>query len=99
MGLFHHHDRETEGADPGAATTFEVLGDDGRIRRYARDQFDELLETTDAGEVQQQVDRGWVIVDERPVERGGSGPSGIDMMPEAMAMRAGGMFDTKRPSR
>ena len=94
MSLFHrkHHAHHDE-ADPRAAESFEVLSGDGTILRYARDDFAELFETDDAAEVQQQVERGWVILDERTDRRGGRGPSpDTDLIPEMSALRTGGMF-------
>ena len=69
MSLFHHHHEDVE--RPEDAESFEVLGSDGVVRRYAREQFDLIFATTDPEEVQRQVDVGWVILDERQVEAPG----------------------------
>ncbi len=91
MSLFHHHDHHDEAADDEVAS-FEVLGDDGKIRRYARTEFDEIFETTDADEVRRQVSLGWVILDERQVEGAGRGPSGEDLIPGIEGLRVGGVL-------
>lgn len=98
MGLFHRHDsRDADDADEAAS--FEVVGPDGRIVRYARGEFDEIVRTVDADEVQRQVDHGWVILAERQVESPGSGPSEVDLLPGIEGLRVGGMFGYERGSR
>ena len=97
MSLFHREDRDGERARHTADTSFEVVGADGRILRYARDDFDEIFETADPAEVQQQLDRGWVVLDERLERRGGRGPSAMDTIPETDALRAVGVFPYRNP--
>ena len=97
MSIFHHSDDDPEGADDTPSASFEVVGADGKILRYARDDFDGIFETTDPAEVQQQVDRGWVILDERLERRGGRGPSAMDTIPETEALRADGLFPYQNP--
>lgn len=93
MSIFHHHDeRETD----DAPASYEVLGDDGGIRRYARDSFDMIVETTDPDEVGREVERGWVILDERQVTRGGTGPSGDDLIVGIEGLRVGGLLGYAR---
>ena len=59
MSLFHKH--EPGEGDPGDAggpanaTSYEVLEADGKVARYAREDFDEIFETADPDEVQRQV--------------------------------------------
>jgi hypothetical protein len=91
MSLFHH--QQAAAQRPEEATSFEVLGGDGVVRRYARQDFDEIFVSTDAAEVQRQVDRGWVILDEREVEEPGRGPSGEDLIPGIEGLRVGGLLD------
>jgi len=94
MGLFHHHDEQ---ASPDAAPdTFEVVGPDGRILRYQRDDVAEFFETSDAGEAQQQVALGWVILDERTEQDPDQGPSEMDLLPGIEGLRVGGMFGYER---
>ncbi len=88
MSLFHHHHEEAE--RPEDAASFEVLGDDGVVRRYAREDFDQIFVSTDPEEVQRQVDAGWVILDERQIETAGRGPSGDDLIPGIEGLRAAG---------
>ena len=90
VNLFHHHHEDVE--RPEDATSFDVLGDDGVARRYAREDFDQIIVSTDAGEVQRQVDVGWVILDERQVETSGHGPSGEDLIPGIEGLRVGGLL-------
>lgn len=78
MSLFHHHHNDLE--RPEFAASFEVLGDDGVVRRYARQDFDQIFSTTDLEEVRRQVGLGWVVLDERQVEMAGRGPSGEDVI-------------------
>jgi hypothetical protein len=91
VSLFHHHEPEDAGG-PEDATAFEVLGADGTVLRYAREEFDMIFESTDAEEVQRQVDHGWLILDERQVKRGGRGPSGDDLIIGIEAVRGGGVL-------
>ena len=92
MSLFHHHDHE-RAERPEDAVSFDVLGDDGVVRRYARGDFDQIFVSTDADEVRRQVDVGWVILDERQVETPGRGPSGEDLIPGIEGLRVGGVLD------
>jgi hypothetical protein len=64
MGLFHHDDRDGAGVGDESAS-FEVLGGDRMMRRYARDDFDMIVETTDPHEVRREADRGWLVLDVR----------------------------------
>ena len=92
MNLFHHK-HHGDPARPSEADSFEVVGDDGTIVRYRREDFAELFETEDASEVQQQVERGWLILDERSVLEGARGPSPeFDLLPGIEGMRADGFF-------
>ena len=90
MRLFHHQHAEEERAEDAAS--FDVLCDDGVVRRYAREDFDQIFVSTDAEEVQQQVAVGWVILDERQVETPGHGPSGEDLIPGIEGLRVGGVL-------
>jgi hypothetical protein len=90
LALFHHHHDDPE--RPEDAASFEVLGDDGVVRLYARQDFDQIFSTTDAEEAQRQVAVGWVILDERQVETPGSGPSGEDLIPGIEGLRVGGVL-------
>ena len=65
ISLFHHHakdvsDKEDAG-DIKDAASFEVLAADGKVVRYAREDFDEIFETSDPDEVQRQVAHGWAV--------------------------------------
>jgi hypothetical protein len=91
VNLLHH--RHEEAAHPEDAASFEVLGADGVVRRYARQDFDQIFVSTDPEEVQRQVDLGWVILDEREVETAGRGPSGEDLIPGIEGLRVGGVLD------
>jgi len=95
MGLFHRHDSQDAGA-ADAAASFEVVGPDGKIVRYARTEFDEIVQTLDPDEVKRQVDHGWLILVERQVESPDSGPSGMDLLPGIEGLRVGGMFGYER---
>jgi len=88
MSIFHHH--RHEGDDTPAS--YEVLGDDGRVRRYARETFDMIVETKDPEEVEREVERGWVILDERQVTSGARGPSGDDLIVGIEGLRVGGVL-------
>ncbi len=90
MSLLHHHREEAE--RPELAASFEVLGADGVVRRYAREDFDQIFVSVDPDEVQRQVDVGWVILDERQVETPGRGPSGEDLIPGIEGLRVGGVL-------
>ena len=96
MGLFRHKDHgkgHGEALDPRAAESFEVVGDDGVVRRYARQEFDELFETSDEDEVRQQVERGWLVLGERAVREGARGPSPeFDLLPGVEGLRSDGLF-------
>ena len=90
MSLFHH---ESGGLErPEDAASYEVLGGDGVVRRYAREDFDQIFSSTDPEEVQRQVALGWVVLDERQVERPGRGPSGEDLIPGIEGLRVGGVL-------
>ena len=95
MGLLHRHDSR-DADDPDEAASFEVVGPDGKIVRYGRGEFDEIVRTVDPDEVQRQVGHGWVILAERQVESPGSGPSGVDLLPGIEGLRVGGMFGYQR---
>ncbi len=90
MSSFHQDGPAAPAGDDRAS--FEVVGADRKIVRYDRDDFDEVFETTDPGEMQQQVDRGWVLLDLRTVQRADQGPSGVDMLPGIGGLRVGGLF-------
>jgi hypothetical protein len=91
VSLLHH--QHTEAERPEDAASFEVLGADGVVHRYARQDFDQIFVSTDPEEVQRQVDIGWVILDERQVETPGRGPSGEDLIPGIEGLRVGGVLD------
>jgi hypothetical protein len=91
VSIFHHHHHDEEqGGD--AMQSFEVLGSDGVVRRYARDAFDMIVESSDPAEVQREVERGWVVLDEREITKGERGPSGDDLIVGIEGMRVGGML-------
>ncbi len=96
MSLFHRPDDDGEEAaqtaDPKDAASFDVLTADGKVVRYARDDFDEIFETADADEVQRQVTHGWSILAQRDVTSGARGPSGDDLMVGIEGLRMGGML-------
>jgi hypothetical protein len=100
MSLFHHHERDggeaEEAVDPKDAGSFEVLGADGRVMRHARDDFDEIFETTDPDEVQRQLAHGWSILAQREVTSGGRGPSGDDLIVGIEGLRVGGQLGYTR---
>jgi len=100
MSLFHHHETDGsdtgEAADPKDALSFEVLGTDGRVTRYPRDDFDEIFETADRDEVQRQVAHGWSVLAEREVTSGGRGPSGDDLIVGIEGLRVGGQLGYER---
>ena len=91
MSLFLHQPAAAE--RPKEAPSFQVLGDDGVVRRYARADFEKIFTSSDAEEVQRQVELGWVILDERQVEAPGRGPSGADLIPGTEGLRLGGLLD------
>jgi hypothetical protein len=90
LSLFHHESDDHE--RPEEARSFAVLGDDGVVRRYARQDFDQIFSSTDSEEVQRQVALGWVVLDESQVERPGRGPSGEDLLPGIEGLRVGGVL-------
>jgi hypothetical protein len=90
MSLFHHKGDDAE--RPEDAASFDVLGADGTILRYARQDFDQIIVTTDPDEMQRQVDIGWVILDERQSETPGRGPSGEDLIPGIEGLRVSGVL-------
>lgn len=89
MSIFHHHQSDAE--EPQTAY-FELLDAGGDVRRYARESFDMIVETTDAEEVRREVEHGWAILDEREVTGGGRGPSGEDLITGIEGLRVGGML-------
>jgi hypothetical protein len=75
MGLFdafRHKEPEGDPLTGGADGLFDVLDDDGRLVRYAPDDFDEIWTTTDEHEAGHHVSLGWLLLDE--VVGRGSGP-------------------------
>jgi hypothetical protein len=100
MSLFHHHEQdqgEAEGAvEPKDAAAFDVLGADGRVMRYPREDFDEIFETADPDEVQRQVAHGWSILAQREETSGGRGPSGDDLIVGIEGLRVGGQLGYAR---
>jgi hypothetical protein len=96
MALFHEHGndkRESENAaDPKDAASFEILAANGKVMRYARDDFDEIFETADPDEVQRQVAHGWAILAQREVTSGARGPSGDDLIVGIEGLRVGGVL-------
>jgi hypothetical protein len=100
MSLFHHHETncdDTGGAvDPNDAPSFEVLGADGRVMRYARDDFDEIFETAEPVEVQREVAQGWSLLAQRKVTSGGRRPSGDDLIVGIEGLRVGGQLGYAR---
>ena len=91
MSLLHHQREEAE--RPEDAASFEVLDADGIVRRYAREDFEQVFASADAEEVQRQLDVGWVILDERQVETPGRGPSGADLITGIEGLRVGGVLE------
>jgi hypothetical protein len=89
MSLFHHH---KDADDQGGEQTYEVLSADRQILRYARDDFAEIVQSTDAEEVQRNLDDGWVILDERQVAAPGRGFSGEDLLVGIEGLRADGLI-------
>jgi hypothetical protein len=90
VSLLHHHRAEAE--RPEDATSFEVLGAEGVVRRYAREDFHQIFVSVDPDEVQRQVGVGWLILDERQVDTPGRGPSGEDLIPGIEGLRVGGVL-------
>ena len=90
-------DQQDVSERPEDAKCFEVLGGDGVVRRYARQDFGQVFVSTDPDEVSRQVAVGWLILDEREVETTGGGPSGLDLVPGIGSLRAGGLFDYGAP--
>ena len=90
MSLFHHHHEDAD--RPEDAASFDVLGADGVVRRYARGDFDQIFVSTDPEEVQRQVGLGWVILDERQIDTAGRGTSGEDLIPGIEGLRVGGVL-------
>jgi hypothetical protein len=91
VSLFDH-----ESEDPGRpedAASFDVLGDDGVVRGYARQDFDQIFTSTDPDEVRRQVAMGWVVLDEREVDGPGRGPSSEDLLPGIEGLRVSGALD------
>jgi hypothetical protein len=93
MSIFHHH--HDEASEP-EQESFEVLGADGQVRSYPREAFDMIVETTDPDEVQREVERGWLLLDERQVTGGGRGPSGDDLIVGIEGLRVGGVLGYER---
>ena len=89
VSIFHHHRQDADEAQP---STYEVLCQDGVIRRYGREAFDMIADTVDADEVQREVEHGWVILDERQETHGGRGPSGDDLITGIEGLRVGGVL-------
>jgi hypothetical protein len=87
LSLFGHQE---EARRPEDAESFEVLGEDGVVRRYARQDFSQFFTSTDPDEVRRQVALGWVVLDERQIEVPGRGPSGEDLIPGIESLRVGG---------
>ena len=96
MSLLHKHKPDEgdtgDAGGPADAASFEVLEADGKVVRYAREDFDEIFETTDPDEVQRQVAHGWSVLAQRDVESGGRGPSGDDLIVGIEGLRVGGML-------
>ena len=61
-------------------------------RRYPRDAFDMIVESTDPEEVQRQVDHGWVVLDERQLDSAGRGPSAEDLIVGIEGLGVGGVL-------
>ncbi len=75
MGLFDAFRQVEPPGDPltgGADGFFDVLDGDGRLVRYAPDDFDEIWTTTDEREAGHHVTIGWILLDE--VVGAGDGP-------------------------
>ena len=67
MGLFdvfHHKEPAGDPLTGGADGFFDVLDGDGRLVRYAPDDFDEIWTTTDEHEAGHHVTVGWLLLDE-----------------------------------
>ena len=75
MGLFDAFRPKVPQDDPrtgGADGFFDLLDGDGRLVRYAPDDFDEIWTTTDEHEMRRHVGLGWLLLDE--VVGAGDGP-------------------------
>jgi hypothetical protein len=90
LDLFSHHEDVPQ--RPEDAASFDVLGVDDVVRRYARQDFDQIFLSSDPDEVQRQVALGWVVLDEFQVEVPGRGPSGEDLIPGIEGLRVGGVL-------
>jgi hypothetical protein len=76
MGLFDLFKEKKPERDPlngGADGFFDVLDGDGRLVRYAPDDFDEIWTTADEREAGRHVSLGWILLDELVVRGDGPG--------------------------
>jgi hypothetical protein len=85
MSLFHrereHHDEPAE---------FEVRGEDGVLRRYARAEFDMIVVTRDTAEVDRQLALGWALLGERKVPGEQAALSADDLILGIEGLHVGG---------
>jgi hypothetical protein len=85
MGLFdvfHHKEPAGDPLAGGADGFFDVLDGDGRLVRYAPDDFDEIWTTTDEHEAGHHVSIGWILLDE--VVGAGDGPGRTEFRQKAV---------------
>lgn len=71
MGSLHDGQSPADSAAGGADGVFEVLGDDGKLVRFATDDFDEIFTTTDEHETGRHVKLGWILRSEVVGREGG----------------------------
>ena len=80
MGLFGRRKPVGDPLQGGVDGAFDVLDADGRLVRYAPDDFDEIFATTVEHEAGRHVGLGWILLDE-VVERG-EGSGGVEFRME-----------------
>jgi hypothetical protein len=78
MDLFRRRKDVPEPEKGGPDGRFQVLGDDGTVRWFTPDDFDEIFTTTEEHEAARHVKIGWLLLDEA-VGRG-HGPGHIDFV-------------------
>ena len=100
MSLFHREHRyDHEHAErPEDAVSFDVPGDDGVLRRYPREAFDMIVVTQDPAEVASQLQRGWLVLDERSVSPSGRPLSGDDLIVGIEGLHVGGAPGFDQPA-
>jgi hypothetical protein len=60
--------------------SFEVADANGDARRYLESDFDELFATRDEPEMRRHLGLGWLLLDERVRDGGGSGSGWVDTL-------------------